>query len=265
MLQEKVEILWNKEVGGLYYRLGLKCEEGFADTKPGQFAMVRISDSYNPLLRRPFSIHRLIEENGNVRGFEILFKVVGKGTTILSGLREGGFVDVLGPLGRGFVIPENFQSTFIVAGGIGVAPLFFLASDLMRAGVDSSKIQMFIGGRSKEDLLCIDEIKAMGFPVHISTDDGSLGEKALVTEIVKNKLTNTRPDMIFACGPSPMMKAVAGIAEKENISCQVSLETMMACGMGACLGCAVEKKESSDKYLHTCLDGPVFDAAILKI
>lgn len=265
MLQEKVKILWNREVGSSNYRLGLECEKGFAGTKPGQFVMVRISDNYNPLLRRPFSIHRLIEENDNIRGFEILYKVVGKGTTILSGLKEGDSVDVLGPLGRGFIIPENFQNTFIVAGGIGVAPLFFLASDLKRVEPDSSKIQMFIGGRSREDLLCMDEIKAMGFPVHISTDDGSLGEKALVTEIVEKKLRSIRPDMIFACGPSPMLKAVAGIAERENIPCQVSLETMMACGMGACLGCAVEKKGSSDKYMHTCLDGPVFDAAILKI
>jgi dihydroorotate dehydrogenase electron transfer subunit len=265
MLQEKLQILWNKKVGSGYYRIGLRCQEGFSTAKPGQFIMLRISDQIEPLLRRPFSIHRLVVNNGLTEGVEILYKIVGKGTLKLSLLKEGEFIDILGPLGNAFSLPRNPQHVYIVAGGIGVAPLVFLASILVKNGGDPSRCRVFIGGKSKDDLLCMDDFMRLGINVHTTTDDGSAGDQCLVTHPVEIAMQEARPDIMYACGPVEMLKCVLGIAEKYAVPCQVSIETMMACGVGACLGCAVEDRTDSGKYLHACLDGPVFDVQAISL
>ncbi|MBN1931471.1 MAG: dihydroorotate dehydrogenase electron transfer subunit [Desulfobacterales bacterium] len=262
MFQEKVQILWNKKVGPLYYRIGLKSQRIHLNAKPGQFVMLHLADSSAVFLRRPFSIHRLTPYNGPSEGIELLYKVIGKGTQKLSMFKKGNFVDLLGPLGKGFSIPEDLHHIFIVAGGVGVAPMVFLALSL-HTKMDLSQSSVFLGGRTKEDLLCKNDFGALGMNVHISTDDGSAGDKCLVTHPLEIAVKKSRPQIIYACGPWNMLKCVRDIAKKYAVPCQISIETRMACGIGACLGCAVEHQGNGDKYLHACIDGPVFDATTL--
>ena len=174
-------------------------------------------------------------------------------------------VDILGPLGNGFAFSHHYKTVYIVAGGIGVAPLVFLATYLREKGVDTAKCEVFLGGRSKNDLLCRDEFVDIGMKLQVTTDDGSEGDQCFITHPLEVASKESRPDMIYACGPLEMLTCVLDIAEKYHVPCQVSIETAMACGMGACLGCAVEKKGPEKAYLHVCLDGPVFDAGIIKI
>jgi len=260
MVQEKVQVLWNKRVGPAYYKIGLTCHEGYSYAQPGQFIMLGLTDRLDPLLRRPFSIHRIIAGNEHIEGVELLYKVVGVTTKNMAMLKKGDTLSLLGPLGKGFVISDDYQRVFIVAGGIGVAPMPFLASFLKEKGAVLSESRVFLGGGSKDDLLCTDEFLRLDMAVHITTDDGSSGDQCLVTFPLENKIKDCQPDVIYACGPVGMLTCVIHMAREYSIPCQVSVETIMACGMGACLGCAIGKKDAPDKYLHACLDGPVFDA-----
>ncbi|MDO9565885.1 MAG: dihydroorotate dehydrogenase electron transfer subunit [Candidatus Desulfaltia sp.] len=262
MLKEKAKVLFNKKAGPSYFRIGLTCHNGYAKAKPGQFIMVHLADQKNSILPRPFSIHRLIIANGRLQGIELLFKVVGGCTEKLSRCKKGDCLDILGPLGKGFIIPDKYQRIFIVSGGIGVAPLFFLASSLLKKIPDRSTCELFIGGRSKHDILCTDDFSKLDITISIATDDGTLGKKGLVTNLLEKGIKENPPDFICACGPVAMLGSVARIAKKYAVPCQVSIETIMACGIGACLGCAVK---GLDKYMHACVDGPVFDATVLKI
>ena len=265
IFQKKAKILWNKKIGHSYYRIGLKCSNEYSCAKPGQFVMLRLYDQIAPLLRRPFSIHRLIVRDKRVEGIELLYKVVGECTKKLSMSGKGDIVDIVGPLGNGFIIPDNCHRIFIVAGGVGVAPMLFLVLSLQEKGVDLSKCTIFIGGRTKDDILCKDYFLNLKMKVYITTDDGSAGIKGLVADPFKSAIKENQPDIICACGPLAMLRSVALIAEMHAVPCQVSIETIMACGIGACLGCAVEGKDNTDKYLHVCMDGPVFDAGAIKM
>jgi len=265
MFQENVKVLWNKKVGPAYYKIGLTCHPAYATAVPGQFIMLRLSEQTFPFLRRPFSIHNLIHADNNTTGIEILYKVVGEGTKILSGCRKGARLDILGPLGNGFSFKNSYQRVAMVAGGVGVAPMSFLASFLGTKGVDPDLCKIYLGGRSMDDLLCREDFIRMGINTHITTDDGSAGDQCLVTHPLEQAMQARRADIIYACGPLEMLKCVIGIAEKYKVPCQVSIETIMACGMGACLGCAVETKDDPFRYKHACVDGPVFDAESLKI
>ena len=265
MFQHQAQVLWNEKISTGCYKIGLACSEHFSVARPGQFIMLRLVGQTDPLLRRPFSIHNLIISEGKTEGFELLYKVVGKATAILARQRPGGMVDILGPLGTGFIIPRAARGLHVVAGGIGVAPMLFLASRLFRDNFDFSDCRVFLGGRTKEDLLCRDDFVQLGLTVDTTTDDGTAGDQCLVTHPLEEAVDRNPPDLIVACGPMAMLACVTGIAEKHHIACQVSIETAMACGMGACLGCAVEGRADPDRYLHACLDGPVFDAADLKL
>ena len=265
MEQQHAEVLWNTRLTLSCYKIGLRTSDRFLTAIPGQFITLRLGDQMDPLLRRPFSINQLIIHDDVFKGIELLYKVVGAGTQKLTQLHSGDRVDLLGPLGNGFSIAEHFQRVFIVAGGIGVAPMPFLISRLLDKSIDRSQCKVFIGGKSKADLLCSDDLSNLGIPVHTTTDDGSYGDQCLVTDPVDIEISDSKPDVIYACGPMQMLACVVGIAEKHGIECQVSIETMMACGMGACLGCAVENRKEPDRYLHACLDGPVFDAKLLNI
>ncbi len=265
MYQETVQVLWNKQVGSSYFRMGLSCNRGYEAAIPGQFVMLRFVDQISPLLRRPFSVHRLVSENNVSIGIELLYKVVGAGTHQLSSCRIGDRLDVLGPLGRGFTISETYQRIFIAAGGIGVAPMVFLADVLNQRKVDFSQVHLFLGGRSTDDVLCKDAFSGCGASVCTTTDDGSEGDQCLITSPLEIEVERLRPDIIYACGPMDMLKCVIGIAETHSVPCEISIETAMACGIGVCLGCAVERQDSSGKYLHACLDGPVFDASEINL
>ncbi len=265
MKQQNVQVLWNKRVGPHLYKIGLTCSADFASAMPGQFIMLHVADRVDPLLRRPFSIHKLITRRTEVQGIELLYKVVGVGTDIMSRLGRGDGVNILGPLGNGFNVAEHVKRVFVVAGGIGVAPMPFLVSRLLEKSIEPSDCSVFIGGKSKTDLLCIEDFSNLGIAVCTTTDDGSFGDQCLVTDPVEIEISRSRPDIIYACGPMQMLSCVIGLAEKHEIECQVSIETMMACGMGACLGCAVARRNDSQKYLHACLDGPVFEARFLDV
>jgi dihydroorotate dehydrogenase electron transfer subunit len=225
---------------------------------PGQFLMVRPSKFLEPLLPRPFSIHRV---RGNQ--IELLFKIVGQGTRRLAELRPGDFLEVRGPLGKGFSFTPG-QEPLLVAGGMGVAPLLFLAETWKRSQKKGlmNKPKLFIGAKTQKELLCLKEFEQAGVEIWAATEDGSLGEKGLVTALLKKKLQKpTANQVLFVCGPNPMLKAVGSWAVQKGIPCQLSLERRMACGLGACLGCVVARKENTGFiYVNVCQEGPVFEA-----
>jgi dihydroorotate dehydrogenase electron transfer subunit len=260
MIEQETIILWNQLAAPGYYRMGLACDIGFGTAKPGQFIMVRTGTDATPLLRRPFSLLGLIRESDRVTGVEILYKVVGKGTERLSRCRIGDRLSVIGPLGNAFLVPENCHQLILVAGGVGVPPIRFLAQSMLEREGSLDRCVVFVGGRTKDDLVCITEFDLPGFLLDVSTDDGSQGNQGMVTRSLAKALDAGPADMICACGPPGMLKAVSAIAIKRAIPCQVSIEAMMACGMGACLGCAVKVQDDDTRYRHVCVDGPVFDA-----
>jgi dihydroorotate dehydrogenase electron transfer subunit len=217
------------------------------------------------MLRRPFSIHNLIHEGGIVRGFELLYKVVGKGTKILSELRVGQYLSVLGPFGNGFTYPKDFKNVFLVAGGIGIAPLYYLASVLAFIGRHRPfRCTLFLGGCTDSDILCKEAFQMLGVDLKISTENGCLGCKGLITSVLEKELASgERPDVIYACGPELMLKEIYRIGTLYDIPCQFSLEAIMACGFGACLGCAIQGKAKESRYFHVCTDGPIFDPQLI--
>ncbi len=253
-------VLWNRKIGTSYFHIGLRCFKPGFQAVPGQFVMLRLEDRNWPLLSRPFSICNLIDTDGLTTGLELLCKIVGNGTAALSQVKKGTCLTILGPLGNGFDVTENYRSVFIVAGGIGVAPMVLLGQMLIAKGIVPENVTVFSGGYSQADLLCQDDFRRMGMQLIQTTDDGSSGAKGLVTVPLKARLQTRPPDMIYACGPGAMLKAVAEMSRHFQVRCQLSIETVMACGMGACLGCAVEIRLPSSKYLHACIDGPVFNA-----
>jgi len=222
--------------------------------------MLGFPGSIDPLLRRPFSIHRLAVDAGRVIGIELLYKTIGPATRRMAGLKPGDTVSLMGPLGSAFLIPSGTRCIYLAGGGVGVAPLAFLVERL-RGLERPPAARLFLGGRSREELVCVEEFERLGVPVVLTTDDGSCGEQCLVTNPLEAAVRTEPPDLVLACGPKPMLACVLGIARAHGVPCQVSIETMMACGMGACLGCAVPGRRDPARYLHACLDGPVFDSA----
>ena len=259
MIQQETKVLWNRPVGVDCFHLGLGAGGEFAKAAPGQFVMVQVGAGEKPLLRRPFSISGIIGNGDGFEGIELLIKVVGAGTEQLSRLVPGTSVDVIGPLGHGFRYKKNHQRIYLAGGGIGIAPIRFLASDLIARGVPADRMRLFLGGQSRQDLLCREDFERHGIPVTITTDDGSEGDQCLLTDPLELAIQELVPDMVYACGPHGMLACVAGIAERTGAPCQVSIETLMACGLGACLGCAVESEKDQDIYLHACVHGPVFN------
>ncbi|HID28688.1 MAG TPA: dihydroorotate dehydrogenase electron transfer subunit [Desulfobacterales bacterium] len=245
----RAKILENVEVGTNVLRLTFEAEEIAETAKSGQFLMVKTATeaSDDPILRRPFSIHRV-----DGKRVCILYKVVGRGTTILA--KQQKVIDLVGPLGNGFSIPEEGRLA-IVGGGLGIAPLLFVAQQALRQGREEEEIQILIGARTSAEFPVVDDFRQLGLKVRTATDDGSAGHHGLVTELMDMEGDWT----VLTCGPAPMMRAVAKRCEEKNWDCQVSLETTMPCGMGACLGCAVQGKEKHE-YKHVCKDGPVFKA-----
>ncbi|MBN1474091.1 MAG: dihydroorotate dehydrogenase electron transfer subunit [Syntrophaceae bacterium] len=256
------EIFKNEEIAQDCFLMSVALHSTFAEPQPGQFVMLRISGISEPFLARPFSIYSFQRETDFCR-IDLLYQVVGKGTQILAGLIKGSQVEILGPLGNGFEISQSARNLVLIAGGMGAAPLSFLAEYLdNKVCSGSSKIYFYLGARNSETLIGMDKINNLTCTAVICTDDGSLGEKGLVTQILAQDLKKYAPDqtMIYACGPKPMLKELAKILQGTKFKCQVSLEERMACGVGACLGCAVEVKgkKGMAAYKRVCADGPVF-------
>jgi len=269
-MQFRSMIISNVEVSPGYRRMRMTAPPEFSAARPGQFVMVRVNEAIDPLLRRPFGIfdvgiHTPAQAGATSQPYlEMLYRVVGKGTAMLAALHETDLLDILGPLGKGFEFGSSDEEKMIVGGGVGLAPLYFLARELVK----KSPVRLFVGGKTRDDILCITEFERLGVECYVATEDGSLGDSGLVTEALVGRLATcgSKP-RIFACGPHGMLNAVAGIAAQWNIPCQVSLEGYMACGMGACLGCVAPGQRHSNEtpdYRCVCADGPVFDAAELK-
>lgn len=235
---------------------------GFAGFAPGQFAMVSpgaigSAERCDPLLPRPMAIYRA-EPGAGGGEVEILYKVHGRGTALLADARPGERVRVVGPLGRPFPLPAAGQAALLVGGGTGIASLYELASRARAAS--GARVAVLLGARSAGDLMAVADFEALGVDVRIATEDGSAGARGLVTALLDAALAEdtARGALVYACGPTPMMRAAADVAAAHGCGCIVSLENRMACGVGVCLGCAAPVRAGG--YALVCRRGPVFDA-----
>jgi len=252
MLEQTVSILANEPEGGLYSRLVLRAPAISPRVQPGQFAHVRVLPMKEALLRRPFSIFQASGET-----ISILYKAVGRGTHCLRQMTPGQELDVIAPLGHGFTIPAPDGPTpLLVAGGYGMAALYLLAERSPRKGI------VFVGGRTRGDILCEREFQALGWEVRVATEDGSQGHKGLVTEPLTEELRRgAAPYTLYACGPTPMLRAVSRLAEEFHLPAELSMDEHMCCGIGACLTCVLPVRTAQGwAYQRACTEGPVFDA-----
>jgi dihydroorotate dehydrogenase electron transfer subunit len=220
--------------------------------RPGEgFKPAAASAGCDPLLRRPLSVH-----DCRPAELDLLYRVAGRGTALLAGKKPGDTVDVLGPLGREFPLPAGRQAV-LVGGGIGVAPLFYLAKSLLAAG---REVTCLLGAKEQAGLYREQELAALGAEVRVATDDGSAGLRGPVTGLLREALSRNRGP-VYACGPEPMLQATAALCREAGRECFVSLEARMACGVGACLGCVVPvRRAGRDETARACVEGPVFSA-----
>jgi dihydroorotate dehydrogenase electron transfer subunit len=248
-LLERVEVVRNERVAEGVGLLVLRAPRIAATVQPGQFVHLRISTDADFILRRPFSVHRTGADR-----IEVLYQVLGRGTREMSLRYPGDVMDAIGPLGSGWRVPEGTAHALLVAGGLGAAPLGMLAERLAAAGVAVSVAQ---GAPNAGRLVARDLFESAARRVRFATDDGSVGERGFVTAVSARLLVEDRPDVVYVCGPEAMARAVAAQAAAAGVQCQVSLERLMACGIGACLSCVVTTTSGRKR---ACVDGPVFDA-----
>lgn len=254
MLNEKCEILVHDELAAGYRLLVVKAPEMAPQLVPGQFVHVKVPALEKSALRRPFSVFNA--EDGKVY---ILYKTVGRGTAALNAAKVGETLEIIGPLGHGFPVKCD-GAALLVGGGYGVAPLYFLAKRLIASGW-KGRIAVFVGGRTKTDLLAVEEFRSLGVELYLATNDGSEGVKGLVTdplddEIIKIRETGGKFEL-FACGPDPMLKAVALRATGTKSKGWISMDRHMICGVGACYACIQKTVRGNSRC---CIEGPVFAA-----
>ena len=247
---EVSKILRNSPVAKDTYEMILQAPEIAKCACPGQFVNLRLSSGSDPLLRRPISLHDFDVEKGTI---SMLYLVVGRGTGMMSKMQIGDTIDVLGPLGNGWDLAPSGENSVLVGGGIGLAPMLPLAQALQSQG---KTVHVVVGAKTKEALLQMEAYHALGVPPVISTDDGSAGHHGTVVPCVEELIKAGACDYIYACGPTPMLKAIETLAQSKSIPGQVSMESHMGCGLGACLGCP--RKTKAGTYKRTCKDGPVF-------
>lgn len=255
MLNEICKVLEHTDIGSGYRYLALEAPRIVAASEPGQFVHVKVPALEMSALRRPFSIFNA--ENGKL---ELLYKTVGRGTAALNGAKAGDTLEVMGPLGHGF--PTTCSAVpLLVGGGFGVAPLYFLARMLLKRGENAPVPKLFVGGRTKTDLLALDRFEKLGVEIHPATNDGSAGVKGLVTDPLDDEMIALKnagkPFELFACGPDPMLKAVALRATGANVSGWISIDRHMICGVGACYACIQKTVRGNSRC---CIEGPIFRA-----
>jgi len=260
-------VLTNDEVARGIFLMRLHAPEIAAQVLPGQFVNVKTapekSGGYSPFLRRPFSVCEVDRRAGTI---SLLWKIIGTGTRVLAQHRPGVLLSLIGPLGHGFDLANTTGPVALVAGGVGVAPLPILAMELAARRLPFT---VLLGARNVEELWGERELSKLGGRVQIATDDGSCGQKGLVTNLLaawlrENKNSAAR---VFACGPMPMLSAVAKLCLEARVEAQLAIETMMGCGFGICMGCPVVPAagvEKTGRYYLACLDGPVFAAKAIK-
>ncbi len=236
------------ELDNHIYLLKMYCPEIAASINPGEFLNIRVSKTMYPLLRRPFSVCDVEDDF-----IYIMFNVFGEGTKILSRKQKGDLIDILGPLGHGFNLEGDYESAVIVGGGLGAAPFPFVTRRIS----SQKNILTFIGGRTHKDVITYGMKNVL-----ISTDDGSIGTKGTVVDLLNKNLNSIKSDKVkmFACGPTAMLKSIKSFCNKNEIECEMSTECAMACGFGICQGCPVESTKHPEKYALVCKDGPVFNA-----
>ncbi len=273
------EILHNRPVGLSLFVLGIGCNEIASRCRPGHFVMVTVAGGCHPVLPRPFSVFRLLDDKGDAlageafheregawegaSGVEILCQVVGEGTAILERLAPGDSVGLLGPCGSSLFPPAREGGAMpdhavMVAGGVGVAPLFFQAMELGSSGVS---VDLFYGGRSGDYLLELDGLPSDAATLHLVTEDGSLGETGFVTDALDRWLESRGPIpglQLFACGPESMLLGLMGIANRHPLPAFFSMEQRMGCAVGACRGCVIRADLKGSTYARVCSEGPVF-------
>ncbi|TNF47997.1 dihydroorotate dehydrogenase electron transfer subunit [bacterium] len=231
------------------------------EPEPGQFIMLRVGDGYDPLLARPFGIAGFWKL-GDGASFEILYRVVGRGTHTMTGWPAGRGVRFLGPLGNGFPVPPVKSQSLLVAGGVGLPPLLALARR-MRALGREKELMLLYGETTNDRLLDLSIEQDLSVNYQTCTEDGSCGMKGLVTELLAERKHGARHHL-YVCGPNPMMKAVHNMSEEKCITSHYSLESRMACGFGVCSGCAVNTGSGPDSnYVRVCCEGPVFPGRVL--
>ena len=257
-------VRYNRKLSPHYNVVALDAASIAAAVQPGQFVMVKPTPGFEPLLRRPFSVFEVLrDERGRPAGITLLNKQVGTTTGQLYALEPGQHVDCLGPLGRAFSMLESATEAWMVAGGVGLAPFATLAEALHARQV---RMTLFFGGRSSSDLFYLELFESLGVKLVLATEDGTRGEQGRVTVPLDAALAcATGPLKIFACGPEPMLAAVARIAARHNRPCEVSVERVMGCGMGGCYSCVVPIRgdDGAAHFVRSCLSGPVFDAAAI--
>ena len=257
----KEKIISNVEILSDIYELKFLSEYISDKAKPGQFINVKCSDGIDPILRRPLSICSIDEKNKSVI---VTFRKKGRGTAYLAEKKSGDLLDLVGPLGNGFENSKKYRNIAVVGGGIGIFPLLFL---LQQKSADSfCNITAYIGFETKSKIILENEFAQCCNNLLLSTDDGSKGYKGFITDLLEydlmqRKNEDEKYDIIYSCGPVPMMKKVAETAMRQRIKCQVSLEQRMGCGIGACLSCVCKIKQNQNNdwiYKRVCKDGPVF-------
>lgn len=259
------KVLSNDNVAPRLYVINLECGDVVRDIKPGQFLHLKVPNFENHILRRPFSIYATDNEKGTC---EILYQVVGSGTDKMTTLSAGDSLSAIMPIGTAWSISPNAGKVLLVGGGVGAAPLYMLCEKLLEAGVS---VDVILGAQTKKAHVTLDKYRdLLGYEPFCSTDDGSYGRAGFCTTLVEDALQNKLDsesraseqteipyDCVYVCGPPPLMKAVSQAAKEADVACQVSLERLMACGIGACLSCVVDTVYGKRRV---CVNGPVFDA-----
>jgi dihydroorotate dehydrogenase electron transfer subunit len=257
----QAEVFGYKRLGEPYHSLTIVAPEVCRAAKPGQFIEIRLPEDASLLLRRPFSIHRVDRRPGWAGTIEIVFDIRGRGTGMLARSRPHSVLEVLGPLGRPFGFPRSPTNCLLVGGGIGSAPLLFLAEELRDRG---HRIDFIIGGRTQDHLLRPIEAKRVAMTVRFTTDDGSAGHHGVATDVLAETIAHTDARVVYTCGPLGMLRAVALECQRLRLPCQVAWEEVMACGFGACLVCAVPVHTDGQRdpegwtWVRCCTEGPVF-------
>ena len=264
----EARVIANTRLSPDYNVIALSAPEIAEATQPGQFVMVKSARSADPLLRRPFSVFEVLRSNNRVEGLTLLSKRIGVTTNILYDAVEGDTIACLGPLGRPFEVIDPPAEAWMVAGGVGLAPFATLAEALLARG---TKTTLFYGARSGGELFYLDWFKSRGVRLVLATEDGSIGDRARITAPLERELKNREarspesgagsPEvMIYACGPEPMLEAVAQVAAKFRRPSQVSVERTMGCGMGGCYSCVIPVRDGPNghHYVRSCIGGPVF-------
>ena len=254
--QETGRVLANEQIAPGIFCLTAEAPQIAREARPGQFVHVRVSENPVQFLRMPFAVYDVDMQAGSV---DVCYQVVGAGTEQLSGLGTGSYVDFIGPVGNGWTPPVDAQHALLIAGGVGAPAVNLLARQLSSAGV---KVDAVMGAQTKGKFACVDRIQASceasGGTVYLTTDDGSFGTHGFVTAESDGLIASGAYDYVAVCGPTPMMRNAVKPALERGVTCQVSMEKLMACGVGACLSCIVETVNGRKRC---CVDGPVFDAA----